>query len=120
MTLDLKKRRIRIHSTTLHALNDPPYIELLINPDKLTLAVRASKEKHRLAHKAYYDSKRDNELYSDSLLSQLARIAAGMNRRGSYRILGIHYPDQNLILFEIRNMFPINKSSIKDSINESN
>ena len=119
ITLDLKKRRIRIHNTTLHALNDPPYIELLVNPDKLTLAVRASKQKYRLAHKMYYDT-RDNELYSDTLLKQLCRVCSGMEYRGSYRIHGIHYPDQNLVIFEMQKMILINETPAKEWTNECN
>ena len=119
ITLDLKKRRIRIHSTTLHALNDPPYIELLVNPDKLTLAVRASKQKYRLAHKMYYDT-RDNELYSDTLLKQLCRVCSGMEYRGSYRIHGIHHPNQNLVIFEMQKMILINETPAKEWTNECN
>ena len=119
ITLDLKKRRIRIHNTTLHALNDPPYIELLVNPDKLTLAVRASKQKYWLAHKMYYDT-RDNELYSDTLLKQLCRVCSEMEYRGSYRINGIHYPDQSLVIFEMQKMILINETLTKEVTNECN
>ena len=120
ITIDLKKRRIRIHITTLHILNDPPYVELLVNPGKLTLAVRASQQKHRLAHKMYYDTQHDNELYSDALLRQLRRICTWMELRSSYRIYGTHYPDQNLVIFEMHKMVLINDPSEKESINECN
>ena len=117
ITLDLKKRRIRIHSTTLHVLNDPPFIELLVNPEKLTLAVRASKQNYRLAHKMFYDT-RDNELYSDALLKQLSRIFSGMEQRSSYRIYGTQYPDQSLVIFEMQKMIQINELPEKESIHE--
>ena len=48
MTLDLKRNRIRIHKSTLKKLNDPKYIQFLINPEEMLIAFLRSvyKELH--------------------------------------------------------------------------
>ena len=67
----------------------------------------------------YYDT-RDNELYSDTLLEQLCRVCSGMEYRGSYRINGILYPDQSLVIFEMQKMILINETLVKEITNECN
>lgn len=42
MTLDLKRSRIRIHKSTLKKLNDPKYIQFLINPEEMFIAFLGS------------------------------------------------------------------------------
>ena len=39
MTIDFKKNRIRIYKKTIHLINNPEYILLLINPREHTLAI---------------------------------------------------------------------------------
>ena len=41
IVVDLKKFRIRIHRPTLHAIGDPKLIQLLVNPEKRAVAIRA-------------------------------------------------------------------------------
>ena len=41
LSFDTKKFRIRIHKSTIHALGNPKYIDLLVNPEKRLVAVRA-------------------------------------------------------------------------------
>ena len=35
--IDIKKNRIRIHKNTIHALGDPKYVLLLVNPKEATV-----------------------------------------------------------------------------------
>lgn len=40
MSIDTKRGRIRIHKAVLHQLGDPQYIQLLVNPSDMVVAVR--------------------------------------------------------------------------------
>ena len=104
ITLDLKKQRIRIHNNTLHLLDDPSYIDLLVNPDQKILAVRASKISYPLSHKIIYNTQQDHELYSKVLLRQLRILHPGMETQTSYRLYGRFIQDKQLVIFEMKNM----------------
>ena len=39
LSVDLKKGRLRIHKAVLHSLGDPKYIQLLVNPEAMAVAV---------------------------------------------------------------------------------
>ena len=42
ISIDFKTRkRIRIHKITFHLLNDPKYIQILVNPESKAIALRA-------------------------------------------------------------------------------
>ena len=51
--IDLKKKRIRIHRSTLHALGDPDRVHLLVNPEQRMLAVQFALPSDKRAHKVY-------------------------------------------------------------------
>lgn len=104
ITLDLKKQRIRIHSNTLQLLNNPAYIDLLVNPDRRILAVRASKKGYPFSHKIIYSPQQDHELYSKVLLKQLRLLHPGMKSNSTYRLCGRFLPDKDLVLFEMSGM----------------
>lgn len=110
ITLDLKKQRIRIHSNTLHLLENPAYIDLLINPDLKILAVRPSKDSYPFSHKITYNTQQDHELYSKVLLSQLRVLHPELEVRNSYRLYGKFIPEKQIILFEMNRMLQINGS----------
>ena len=41
LIIDMKKFRIRIHRPTLRAIGNPKLIQLLVNPEKRAVAIRA-------------------------------------------------------------------------------
>ena len=90
LCLDLKKNRIRIHKQTLHMLEDPEYIQLLVNPDKKLIAIRKSISKDHLAHRISLDNLSGNcyELYSRELLDNLMKVESSLEWNQSYRIYG--------------------------------
>ena len=90
LCLDLKKNRIRIHKQTLHMLEDPEYIQLLVNPDKKLIAIRKSISKDHLAHRISLDNLSGNcyELYSRELLNSLMKVESSLEWNQSYRIYG--------------------------------
>lgn len=42
LLVDIKKNRIRIHKNTLHALGNPCFVVLIVNPDEHTLGKNAA------------------------------------------------------------------------------
>ena len=42
MTIDVRKGRLRIYKSTLHRLNDPKAIQLLVNPASKVIAIRSA------------------------------------------------------------------------------
>ena len=51
ISVDLKKYRIRIYKSMLRLLGDPPYIQLLVNPDNKCVAIRAVEKAVIIRHK---------------------------------------------------------------------
>ena len=99
LALDLKKKRIRIHKQTLHQLNDPEYIQILVNPDKKIIAIRACEKNALQAHKISYVASKDCELYSKGLLAQLAVVSPELTEGNTYRLNGIIHHDRRIAVF---------------------
>ena len=89
-------------------MDDPAYIDLLVNPDQKILAVRPSKSSYPFSHKIIYSTQQDHELYSKVLLSQLRILHPELEHQNSYRLYGRFLPDKQLVLFEMSKMFQIN------------
>ncbi len=76
LSIDTKKNRIRFHKKMLHLLGDPPYLQLLINPETMIVAVKAlthslsGDQSHKVSR---YDLLSDNsiEIYSRYLVSKI-------------------------------------------------
>ena len=51
ISIDLKKYRIRIHRCTLAVLDNPPFVQLLVNPESMQIAVRGLEQKVLDAYK---------------------------------------------------------------------
>lgn len=101
--IDCKYDRIRIHRNALHLLGNPNYIQLLVNPENLTIALLPS-EKTRTAHAVRWDRLSDKhccELYSKPLIVQLCNICPDWTRFGKYRIAGAYISERNLIQFSM-------------------
>ena len=109
----MKKQRIRIHKQTLHGLNDPQYIQLLVNPEKQILALKRSRKGDIQSHQVKYIKDHCCELYSKELLYQLSVVNPLMKSNRSYRIIGLLNEKLGLALFnlneieDIENTLPI-------------
>ena len=95
----------------MHLLEDPEYIDLLVNPDQKILAVRASESSYPFSHKIIYDSQQDHELYSKVLLRQLRILHPELETHNTYRLYGRFVQEKKIVLFEMRGMLRINGSS---------
>ena len=42
MTIDLKRSRFRIHKSTLNKMGNPQYVQFLVNPEEMFIAILGS------------------------------------------------------------------------------
>ena len=95
LTLDMKRNRIRIYRATLRALGDPAYIQFLINPEELYIAILGSEiplsggtaNRVKIPN-SRLDGKLSVEFYSAALLDGIYSIFGVLDREYNYRLTG--------------------------------
>ncbi len=107
MAVDLKKYRIRIHKATIHQLGDPKYIQLLVNPKTMEVAIRCVEKEFSgdQTHKVNtHRMKSDNsyEIYSRTFTTKLCEIIGGLEANYSYRFFGNILPAQRAAVFSLK------------------
>ena len=107
IAMDLKKGRIRIHKQTLHLLNDPCYIQFLVNPDRKTIVIKVCGKEAPLAHRIRYKASVDCDFYSKELLHRLRSVSEDLADGQTYRLEGELYPDRGLALFHMDELRPV-------------
>lgn len=106
ISVDLKKYRLRIHKNTLHAIGDPEYILLLVNPNEHTLAVLCSNHTDPRSHRIVWASlsrKKSFELYSRSLVKSLRSVCNDWQDNQSYRMYGEIISNEGVAQFHMAN-----------------
>lgn len=95
LTLDMRRNRVRIHRQTLRALGDPSFIQFLINPEDLYIAILGSEipltggTANRVKiRNARLDSKLSVEFYSATLLGGIYNVFGVLDRQYNYRLTG--------------------------------
>ncbi len=114
IVIDSKNSRIRIHRKTLHLLGDPEFIQLLVNPERLTLAILPS-QKLETANAIRWDriaERKSCELYSKILIRQLGSICPNWKADGKYRLYGACAPDGLLIQFDMSSAVEVGKEVV--------
>lgn len=89
--IDLKKDRIRIYKRTLHAIGDPKYILLLVNPEDRTIVILRGDQDDQRAFRlppARFTDKQCFELHSKALIQNLRGMCDDWIDNYSYRIYG--------------------------------
>lgn len=111
--IDFKKSRIRIHKTTLRALNNPNHVLLLVNPVERLIAVQSNDGTNACAHRVNLRvfSGKCFEIYSLALLNKL-RLCGKWNEEQKYRIPGNLIDNQNLVQFRFSDSFEFNKGIV--------
>ena len=102
LLVDMKKNRIRIHKNTLHALGNPCFVVLIVNPEEHTLGIKCSSQDDKLAHRikqSTMNSKVCYELYSKSLTLALRRVCPEWNDIGKYKLEGEIIHAENMAVF---------------------
>lgn len=112
LSVDLKKKRIRIHKVTLHLLGDPEYIQLLVNPLNHTIALRKCIQEDYLAHrirKEQLTGKNCYELYSTDFVNTLCKVNTTWDANEAYRIYGVFFQNEGLVSFDMNATIPLSK-----------
>ena len=106
IVVDMKKNRIRIHKNTLHALGDPGFVMLIINPEEHTLGIKCSMQDEKRAHRVRKSTvKKDCELYSKSLMYALHELCPEWNGKKSYRSEGEIISGEHMAVFSMEDSF---------------
>ena len=92
MTIDLKRNRFRIHKMTLHCLNDPKFLQILIDPENLYItilgldkSIAGGTSKKIIIELSI---KSNMEFYSSYLLGEILKIFGTLDFRYSYHLSG--------------------------------
>lgn len=109
ISIDLKKYRIRIHKSMLHVMGDPKYIQLLVDPESMAVAVKAVDKKasgdqtHIINHKTL---KSDNsvEIYSRTFISKLNDVAGSLDDGNLYHMPGVLIYSERLAVFSMKDL----------------
>ena len=101
ISLDMKKKRIRIHKTTLELLNRPENIMILVNPETYMIAICPALPNKKDSLKVIYDNNADCEYYSKELMEQLSWLKSSIKRTYTYRITGELSYDRKIAVFDI-------------------
>ncbi len=107
--IDQNKYCIRIHKNTLHMIGDPKFIQLLINPEKLLILIRAANRSDQMTHRIgwkNFASKQSYELTSKQLIQGMRSVCVNWDAGESYRIVGEIIPLANIARFDLRNVVP--------------
>ncbi len=109
ISIDNKKHRIVVHKNMLHLLGDPPYIQLLIDPDSMMFAIKAldrttsGDQTHKINKKAL---KSDNsvEIYSMTFISKLNSVAGILYDESLYHMPGVVISPERIAVFSMKNL----------------
>lgn len=106
IAIDIRKNRIRLHKAMLRKLGNPKYIQLLINPDKMIIAVRGV-EKEMSGDQTYkidynIPSPDSIEMYSRNLVTKIYDLIKETDDNCSFRIYGDVSPELELALFPLK------------------
>ena len=103
IVVDMRKNRIRIHKKTLHALGDPGFVVLIINPGEHTLGIKCSTLDDKLAHRIRKSTiQKDCELYSKPLMAALHELCPAWDDRENYRLEGEIITEEKMAVFSMR------------------
>jgi hypothetical protein len=109
ITLDGRKNRVRIHKHTLHLIGDPAYVQFLINPQKMLIAILGSDHPIKggsanRVNSQNFDADACVECYSMVLMVKLAEIIKDYDPTSSYRLIGEANPKERIAQFSLNTM----------------
>ena len=109
LSIDMKKYRLRLHKATYRLIGSPKYIQLLVNPEKKTIAVRAVKKgtKDNQAYRintVQMENGHSYEICSRSLVEKLWELTEGLDTGCTYRMNGKVYLGLNTAVFPLNSM----------------
>ena len=123
MTIDPKKRRLRLYRSALHKLGEPDYVQFLVSPRQGMLIVKIPEIIDATAHKIYWTKLEDNdqccEFYSKKFIERLYDELVVLSRNDSHslRVKGKFFPDETMLVFDLFYAEPISgeAEAVEDS-----
>lgn len=109
MSIDTKRGRLRIHKALLHRLGDPRYIQLLVNPADLAVAVRCvdtpvlGEPIHTISQERLR-SVFSCEIYSRLFVARLSALVPAMGEGRLYHMRGEVIPSQRMAVFDLKTL----------------
>lgn len=90
LTIDLKRSRFRIFKKTLNLLGNPSYIQFLVNPEELFIAILGSDKPLAggTCNRVSSDARSCVEFYSSTLMDSIFNIFGALDFRCSYHLTG--------------------------------
>ena len=105
LTLDFRRRRLRLYEKMLRLIGSPEYILLLVNPTERTMAITRSDSAdlraYRIQWSPFYIKRGHIELQSRSLMRNLLELCANCQANHAYRIYGECIPGEEIIQFDL-------------------
>lgn len=113
LLIDMKKYRIRIRKQTLHQLGDPSYIQLLINPESMDVAIKSvdhvsSRDQTHTVSKKTMLPDNSIEIYSQAFIKKLKEVTPDLKDGFSYHLSGEVIPSDDLAVFSLKTLQQIN------------
>lgn len=112
--LDFKQYRIRIHKEVCRSLNNPPYVQLLINPTDMLIAIVGLDHELR-GNQTFKITRQLNspndsvEINSKSFFSQLKELSSELSDGHSYRMTGKIIQEKRIAVFPFTTLTCIDK-----------
>lgn len=111
MTIDMRKKRIRLYKHTLRLLDNPEYVQFLVNPSKHVFAVKSCAATGISAQKIYWTLLNGNgkccEFYSKNLIETIQSQFFGGPDEHTYRVIGEYNDRKKAVIFDLKQSEPI-------------
>ena len=104
LVVDLKYNIIRIHRSTLTALNNPRYIDIIVSPTKGKIGIRAQLERTPTSQAINTKAlalQRSIQLYSTELLKELLTISPDWEEGHIYKMEGELIDSESIVIFSV-------------------
>lgn len=106
LVVDFKYNIIRIHRSTLLALGNPSFFDVLVSPSQGKIGIRAQKNRTTTAQKVNKTSlelQRSIQLYSTNLVRQLLEINPKWDDEQIYKMEGVLINSEDMVMFDSHN-----------------
>ncbi len=105
ITIDMKKKRIRVLKKTLELLGHPNYVQLLVSPQQKLFVIRAFEGDNpdKMAERVNYQRLHEGclELYSTMLIERFRDQFIGLDHKASYRFFGEIKVSERMALYHL-------------------
>lgn len=120
LVIDTKKRRLRIYKQTLALLDNPEYIQLLVNPEKKMILLCPATSHQASCERIKWKQLNENqccEIYSTSFVEKLMLLSNVWDKNMSYKLTGTLLPKQKFILYHMEDAVSLTDTThIKESL----